>query len=80
MFITSNKPWKEKNTKTVTIKCTNCGNTTENFVMGTLSGYSVGLVFMPKKTHLGKKQYFLCCAICGNANKEISTEELKLLK
>ena len=80
MFIDNNGTWKVKNTKTVTLKCSNCSNTAENFVLGAFTSAHVGLIFLPKRMHLGEKAYFLCCPICGNANKEISIEELKKLK
>lgn len=80
MFIDKNGTWEEKNTKTVSLKCDNCGNTGENVVVGVFASAHVGFVFLPKKMQLGKKAYFLCCPTCGYANKEISNEELKLLK
>lgn len=80
MFIDNNGTWKEKNTKTVKLKCDNCGNTAENIVVGAFDGFHVGFVFLPKKMQLGKKAYFLCCPTCGNANKEISLDEVERLK
>ena len=80
MFIDNNGSWKEKHTKTVMLKCNNCSNTAENFVLGAFTSAHVGFVFLPKRMHVGKKAYFLCCPICGNANKEISVEELQELK
>ena len=80
MFIDQKGTWVEKSAKTVSIKCSNCSNTADNIVVGAFASAHVGFIFLPRKMHLGKKAYFLCCPICGNANKEISSEELQALK
>jgi len=80
MFIENGGTWLEKNTKTARIKCQNCGNTADNVVVGAFAGPHIGFIFLSKNKHLGKKAYFLCCPVCSNANKELSTEELEALK
>lgn len=80
MLIDGNGIWKEKNTKTVKLKCNKCENTADNFVVGGFTSIHIGFVFMPKNKHLGKKRYVLCCPICGNINKEISLNELYTLR
>lgn len=80
MFIDNKGTWVEKSAKTVSMKCNNCSNTADNIVVGAFDGAHIGFVFLPKRMHLGKKVYFLCCPICGNANKEISFEEVQALK
>lgn len=80
MFFDNNDTWIEKGAKTVELKCDNCGNTADNFVLGGYSTPHVGFVFLPKKMQLGKKAYVLCCPVCNNVNKELSFEELQTLK
>lgn len=80
MFIENDIWWVEKNTKTVELKCSNCGNTKENIVKGTYDGVHMGFTFLPKNKRIGKKAYVLSCPICGHFNKQISKEELELLK
>lgn len=80
MFYANHNYWKEDNCKTISLKCPNCGNTTEHFVIGGLNGFSLGLIFIPQKYHIGKKQYALMCPICNNISKLISSYEKDALK
>ena len=80
MFIDKNGTWIEKNARKVELKCDNCGNTSQNQVVGVFESPHIGFVFLPKRMELGKKGYYLCCPICDNANKKISLEELNALK
>ena len=82
MYFTSGNQnqWKVSNTKTKSIKCSHCGNTSEHYVMGTLVGPALGFIFQPAKTKLGFKKYYLTCPICNRVSKELSHSELEYLK
>lgn len=81
MWISSgNNSWKVKNTKTVKKICPHCGNTSQQYVMGELSGLNLGFIFMPAKTRIGKRNYYLVCSICNKASKELTRVEFDHLK
>ncbi|OGK35379.1 hypothetical protein A3F58_00035 [Candidatus Roizmanbacteria bacterium RIFCSPHIGHO2_12_FULL_37_9b] len=63
-----------KGTKTISMKCTNCGNLTEHVVWKQPHGFQLGTIFSRRKT-LGMKKYFLLCPTCQNASKEITKEQ-----
>lgn len=80
MLFQNHNYWKESDCKTVLMQCPHCHNTTEHFVIGGLNGLSLGLIFLPQKYHIGKKQYALMCPICNNISKLITKYEKDALK
>lgn len=80
MFIDFNGTWIEKKSIEVMVACSNCGNTTNHIIVGAFSSPHIGWVFLPKRTQLGTKKYFLVCPVCGFSRGEISKQEMLSLK
>ena len=83
MFFTNDEKyiyWKVDGMRTVRMKCPNCSNTTDHFVMGANTGFHLGFIFQSARTRLGIKKYFLTCPICRNMTKELTKSELEYLK
>lgn len=80
MWMSSNNSWKVPNTKTVEMTCNHCGNTSENYVMAELAGISLGFIFMPARTRIGFRRYYLVCNVCNKVNKRLSINEVQHLK
>ncbi len=68
-----------ENSTTQSMKCPNCGNTTEHVVYVHPHGPVVGLIFM-KKPLLSMKQYFLACPICSHLTKELTKQQAEAMR
>ena len=68
---------KYQNSKKI---CPHCGNTSQQYVMGQLSGLNLGFVFMPAKTRIGHRNYYLVCAVCNKASKNFQELSLTIWK
>lgn len=79
MFIKTYNPMPVKNTKSVELVCSNCGNKTKHQIHEAYYGPQVGFIFL-KKPLLSLKKYFLICPVCGNATKEITKAQVKANK
>jgi len=78
MFIKEFKGWPLENATTHSIKCSNCGNTTDHYVYVAPVGFQVGIVFS-KKPLLGKRKYFLACPTCDNLSKELTKQQAEAM-
>jgi len=79
MFIKKYQPLLIKNTKTVELTCSHCGNKTKHQIHEVYYGPQVGIIFL-KKPLLSLKKYYLVCPICSNATKELTKEQVKAHK
>ena len=60
--------------------CSRCLNNSEHKIYAYLKGPTLGFIWMPEKFHVGFKDYFYRCEICGNNSMKISKEEVDLIK
>jgi ribosomal protein S27AE len=79
MFLRQYNGWREEGTSTQTTKCPNCGNTTEHYIYVAPHGFQIGLAFMAKPL-LGAKKYFLACSKCDHLTKELSKEQVQVMR
>lgn len=74
--------WFEDTITGLKDKCHHCGNTSEQRIYVEPVGFQLGFAppfFSCKKPQIGKKKYFLACAICGAVTKEITKEQVDAL-
>ena len=62
------------------IDCPRCLNNAEHKIYAYLKGPTLGFIWLPDKYHLGFKDYYYRCEICGNNSRKISKEEVDLIK
>ena len=74
MFIKEFQGWPLEGAATLSMKCPNCGNTTEHYVHVAPVGFQVGVIFS-KKSLFGKRRFFLACPTCDNLTKELSKQQ-----
>jgi hypothetical protein len=79
MFLRQFNGWREENAMTQTIKCPNCGNTTEHYLYVAPHGIQLAFVFMSKPL-VGAKKYYLACPKCDHLTKELSKEQAQVLR
>lgn len=79
MFIKSSGGWIMENTTTQSMRCQNCGNTTDHVVYVHPYGPQVGLVFLQRPL-LSLKQYFLACPVCSHLAKQLSKPQAEALR
>lgn len=79
MFFQTFDGWVMEGSRTVSQKCTHCGNTSDHFVYVAPKGPQMGLIFR-KKPLLGAKSYFLVCSICRYSVRELTKAQAEAMK
>jgi sulfatase modifying factor 1 len=79
MFFRDFQGWRLENSATQSLKCSNCGNTTDHYVYVAPIGIQLGAVFL-KKPLLGARKHFLACPVCGNLSKELSKSQAEVMQ
>lgn len=71
--------WAQEDSTTQSLKCPNCGNTSDHYVYVEPYGLQLAFIFMERPL-LGMKKYFLACSKCDHKTKEISKEQAEVMR
>ena len=80
MIFSSPKAMLQKQVPARTIKCQRCLNVCEHKAYGYLVGPTLGFIWLPQELHIGFKEFYYVCSICGFKNEKISQEKMRLFK